>query len=340
MRPCSGLQEQNVPDRAVADKLNESVVRHMRHDLACLDADQSVGDALSMIRQEPPSGRIIYFYVVDYQLRLVGVLPTRRLLLSPPEKLISEIMISSVIAIPDSATVLEACEFFTLHRLLAFPVVDASHRIIGVVDIELYTEELDDVDRQQRGDDLFQLVGVHLAQAKLGSPWSTFASRFPWLLCNIGGGLLAAALAELFAAELKRVVALALFIPVVLALAESVSIQSVSLALQTLRGQRPTMREILTKLYREMWTGGLLGIASGGAVGLVALLWLGHGALALCLVLGIGLGVTGAAIIGVAIPNLLRLVTGDPRLAAGPIALAAADMFTLVLYFNLARWLL
>ena len=41
-----------------------------------------------------------------------------------------------------------------------------------------------------------------------------------------------------------------------------------------------------------------------------------------------------------AIPNLLRLVTDDPRLAAGPIALAAADMFTLVLYFNLARWLL
>ena len=138
------------------------------------------------------------------------------------------------------------------------------------------------------------MIGVHLAQAKSGSPWAAFASRFPWLLCNIGGGLLAAVLAELFAAELKRVVALALFIPVVLALAESVSIQSVSLALQTLRGQRPTLREILRKLYRELWAGGLLGIASGGAVALAALAWLGHGALALCLLLGIGLGVVGA----------------------------------------------
>ena len=91
-------------------------------------------------------------------------------------------MITQVIAIPDTATVLEACEFFTLHRLLAFPVVDARHRIIGVVDIELYTEELDDVERQQRGDDLFQLVGVHLAEAKLTSPWATFLGRFPWLL--------------------------------------------------------------------------------------------------------------------------------------------------------------
>src|SRR5580658_7402775 len=115
----------------------------MRHDLACLEAEQTVGDSLAMIRQQPPTGRIIYFYVVDSELRLVGVLPTRRLLLSPPDKIISEIMITQVIAIPETATVLEACEFFTLHRLLAFPVVDARHRIIGVVDIELYTKELD-----------------------------------------------------------------------------------------------------------------------------------------------------------------------------------------------------
>jgi len=312
----------------------------MRHDLACLEASQSVGDALAMIRQHPPSGRIIYFYVVDDGLRLVGVLPTRRLLLSPPEMRISQIMITAVISIPDTATVLDACEFFTLHRLLAFPVVDAAHRIIGTVDVELYTEELGDLERRQQSEELFQLLGVHLAEARGVSPWRMFLGRFPWLLCNIAGGLLAAVLAEFFSAELKRVVALALFIPVVLALAESVSIQSVSLTLQTLRGQRPTLRDVLVKLRRELWTGGLLGAACGTAVALAALAWLGQGMLAVCLLLAIGCGIAGATLIGVAIPNLLRLVTDDPRLAAGPIALASADMFTLVLYFSLARWLL
>ena len=42
----------------------------------------------------------------------------------------------------------------------------------------------------------------------------------------------------------------------------------------------------------------------------------------------------------VAMPYLLRLLRRDPQVAAGPIALAAADMLTLLLYFNLARWLL
>src|SRR5437762_2155117 len=71
-------------------------------------------------------------------------------------------------------------------------------------------------------DDLFQLIGVHLAQAQQTSPVTAFRHRFPWLLCNVAGGILAAFLAGLYQDELARVVELALFIPVVLALAESV----------------------------------------------------------------------------------------------------------------------
>jgi magnesium transporter len=37
---------------------------------------------------------------------------------------------------------------------------------------------------------------------------------------------------------------------------------------------------------------------------------------------------------------LLRLFRRDPLVAAGPIALATADMMTLVIYLNLARWLM
>jgi len=39
-------------------------------------------------------------------------------------------------------------------------------------------------------------------------------------------------------------------------------------------------------------------------------------------------------------PYLLRIFKRDPQAAAGPIALAASDKPTLLLYFNLARWLL
>ena len=184
----------------------------------------------------------------------------------------------------------------------------------------------------------FQLVGVH-GGADGGSPLRAFRRRFPWLGCNLAAGILAAVLSSVFEAELKGAVALAFFIPVVLNLAESVSSQSVSLALQALHGARPGARMILSKMWAELATGSMLGLAAGAVMALVALAWLGQGRVALCLLGGIGGGVAGAAVLGIALPFLLRLLRLEPRVAAGPIALAGADVITILLYLNLARWL-
>jgi magnesium transporter len=312
----------------------------MRTDFACLHRTQTIDEALSDLRRQSPEGRILYFYVVDDDSRLCGVVPTRRLLLSTPDTPVSDIMVKQVITLPPTATVLDACGFFTLHRLLAFPVVDEKQRILGVVDVELYTNELNEIDQGERSDDLFQLIGVHIAQAQQGSPLASFRGRFPWLLCNIAGGIAAAFLSGFFKAELERVVALSLFIPVVLALAESVSIQSVSLSLQLLHGRPPTVGDLLRRVQSEAATGVLLGSACAAAVAMVGWLWLGNVHVALCLLGGIAGGVTSAAIFGVSMPYLLRLLQHDPQVAAGPIALAASDLITLLLYFNLARWLM
>jgi magnesium transporter len=84
----------------------------------------------------------------------------------------------------------------------------------------------------------------------------------------------------------------------------------------------------------------LLGVASGLLVAVVAGVWLGQVSVVLCTLGAIAGGVACAAVIGMAIPNLLHRLALDPQIAAGPIALAAADMVTLLIYFNLARWLL
>jgi NhaA family Na+:H+ antiporter len=115
----------------------------MHQDYTSLRADQSAGEALDWLRQHPPQGRIIYFYVVDAAGVLQGVVPTRRLILSAPDAKLADIMVRNLIAVPARATVLEACEFFVFHRLLAFPVVDDRGHLLGIVDVDLYTEQLD-----------------------------------------------------------------------------------------------------------------------------------------------------------------------------------------------------
>ena len=125
-----------------------------------------------------------------------------------------------------------------------------------------------------------------------------------------------------------------------LALSESVSIQSISLALQMLHGKPATWLVLLHKLRWELLIGLLLGCASSLFVGLVALFWLSQIRVTLCLLGGIIGGMAGSAVLGIALPNVLKLLRRDPQVAAGPIALALADMLTLLIYFNLARWLL
>ena len=211
--------------------LNEPVTAHLRQDFTQLSLEQNAGEALTWLRAHPPQGRVIYFYVVDGDGRLCGVVPARRLILAAPDTPLADIMVRSVVALPAEATVLDACEFFIQHRLLAFPVLDAEHRMLGTLDVELYADELWNLGNADERDELFQRVGLHIDRGRQASPWAAFRQRFPWLGCNLAAGIAAALLSGAYERELSRVVALAFFIPVVLNLAESVSSQSVSLAL-------------------------------------------------------------------------------------------------------------
>lgn len=320
--------------------LNDPVSQHMHRNLTRLRADQTVHDALESLRANPPQGRILYFYVVDPDEHLVGVVPARRLIIAQPETSVADLMIRQVVTLPHDASVLDACEFFILHRFLALPVVDEQRRLVGVVDVELYLDEDTQLDEQSRLGDLFQLIGVHALSMRSASSFEAVRQRFPWLLCNIAGGLLAAFLTGLFEAELKKAVALALFIPIVLALAESVAIQSVSLALERLHKGQVSLSRLLNDLSRELITGLGLGLLCSALVVVVAFIWLRQTEVALCLLGGITGGVTAAALIGLATPGALRLWAREPRVAAGPIALACTDMATLGIYFTLARLLI
>ena len=328
-----------MPDTPATQHHNEPALKHARKDFARLYVNQTVGEGLEHVRRHPPEGRIVYFYVLDEEQRLRGVVPTRRLLLSPPQTPVADIMVEKVITIPPTATVLDACEYFVLHRLLAFPIVDADNRVLGVIDVELYTDEIADLAEREERDDVFQLIGVHVEQVRHAALLPAFGRRFPWLLCNIGGGLACAFIAGLYQDLLDQAILLALFIPVVLALAESVSIQSLTLALQSPHGRRPTLPTFLRALYREFGTGLLLGLASGVVVSLVAWLWRGQPGAAAAIWLGLALAVLTAALLGLLVPRVLRTLQRDPKVAAGPIVLATTDVAALFYYFNLAEWL-
>src|SRR5919109_4451190 len=249
------------------------VVEHARKDFPLLDADMTIGEALERIRREGVGERVIYFYAIDKEKRLVGVVPTRRLLTAPLETAVREVMVQRVIAVPAKATVLDACEFFVLYKFLAFPVVDEQRRVVGVIDANLFAEEIleagDSEGREagapvaQVSPEFFEALGFHIEQIRGASPWRIFRFRFPWLLVTVTGGTLSAILAGFFEATLARSLVLAFFLTMVLALNESVSMQSMSVTIHALRSVSVTRRWLATAFSREVSTALLLGVACG-----------------------------------------------------------------------------
>ena len=333
-------------DATASPDFNSLIVEHARKDFPLLDAEMNVGAALERIRREGVGERVIYFFAIDSDKKLVGVLPTRRLLTAPLEKRLDEIMVRRVVAIPASATVLEACEFFVLYKFFAFPVVDEQRHVIGVVDVSLFAEEMLEAGEREEhhpptlNEDVFEALGLRLAQIRGASPWRVFRYRFPWLLTTVAAGTACAFLAGAFEATLANSLVVAFFLTMVLGLNESVSMQSMTLTIQALHMQAPTRSWFLQNLRRESATALLIGLACGFIVAAIVWLWRGDANGALVVGTTIVVSLFMACVFGFSVPSVLHGLKLDPKIAAGPVTLAVTDFFALTFYFSLASLVL
>jgi magnesium transporter len=130
-------------------------------------------------------------------------------------------------------------------------------------------------------------------------------------------------------------VVLALFIPIVLALGESVSMQALSLTLQSFTDGPFVPRRLAAALWKELRTAMLLAFGCGAVVASVVMVWRGEAMVAGVIFAAIVLSMIVACLLGVAFPAILRAAKADPRIAAGPVVLATADVATLLFYFGL-----
>ena len=312
----------------------------MGTDFPILSNALTIRAALDDIRQHGVSDRLIYFYVTGPDQRLLGVIPTRRLLTAPLEDTVGSHMIQKVTVLRPDDTLLEASEVFSRHKYLALPVVDEGQRLVGVVDVGLMTEQIFDLAEREQMEEMFESIGFQANQVKEASPLRAFRFRFPWLLATITSGTACAVLTSIYEVTLAQSIVLAFFMTLILGLGESVSVQSMTVAIQALRSTKPTMKWYLAALRKEALTAVLLGLSCGVVVGVIVWLWRGEGMAAVSIAISITLALVTACVTGLSVPSALHAARLDPKIAAGPITLALTDLCTLLFYFGLASWLL
>ena len=109
----------------------------MTTEFISVPAGMTSQEAIGYIRKAGEEAETVYYcYVVDDQTRLVGVFSLRGLVVSPPTRVIDEIMERDVVAVTPETSHEETAGLIARYNLLAIPVVDEQRRLLGIVTVD------------------------------------------------------------------------------------------------------------------------------------------------------------------------------------------------------------
>lgn len=303
--------------------------------------DHTVKNLIDHIQNNKISHQVNYFYAVDHENKLKGVVSTRSLLFNHDSTKLNDIIDTDVITIKEDETLEEALKVLGENRLLALPVIDHKHSLKGI--FEVIPKNIDYSFKSKKvhneaSNGLFQLIGFSIEQNKWNSSWVEYRYRMPWLTCNMIGGLVCAAIANAFEATLSALVILAMFIPLILTLGEAISMQSMTLSLQFLDQPRIRWKKVLSRLVMEFKTSGMIAATSALAIS-IAYLFLNMDTTPLgAIAASIFLSMVASATFGTLFPIGLHALKLDPKVAAGPVVLMCTDIVVTTIYLSLATW--
>ena len=289
-------------------------------------------NALDQLRLLGPDAEDIdAVLVVTGERRLVGSVSMTRLALARPHSIIGDIMdtrVQSVTAETDQEECARVMQRYNLRRL---PVVDQDGRLTGVI----LAEDIVDVVEEEATEDMFRIAGVG-EERILGPLRSSLRSRLPWLSINLATAFLAALMVSFFESTIIKVVALAVFLPVVASQGGIGGTQTVTLVVRSMALGDLPRRQGLRLLRRELTLGLVHGVVLGVLVGCVALAWKGNPTLGLVLG-GAMLGnMLVAGLAGAGVPLLLRQLRLDPAVSSAVFVTTFTDVIGFLLFLGLA----
>jgi len=301
--------------------------------------EMTVEEAIAHLRSiAPESEDVYYLFVVDEDVRLVGVVSLRQIVVAPPSTRIAEIMDPNVIHVRADADQEEAARLMARYDLLALPVTDDEGHLLGLITHDDLVEVLED----ETTEDIHRLgASQPLDEPYLDAPVLHIArKRIGWLLLLFVTETLTGSVLRLFESELAEAVALAFFVPLLIGTGGNAGSQVSSMVIRALALGEVRFRDLIRVIWREVRTALILGLTMG-AIGLIrALTWGSSVSLGMTVGFSLTAIVLWATIIGAALPLLVSRTKIDPTVVSGPAMSTLVDATGLVIYFLIARWIM
>jgi magnesium transporter len=299
----------------------------------------TIADAISSVRgQAAEIGDFYQVYCVDADRRLGGILSLQHLVVTPPTRLVQDVMEPVTATVSPELDQEEVARLMARYNLTAIPVVDGLGRLLGRVTID----DVIDVVEAESTEDLLKFGGVPGHEALAGTWLDAVRSRLPWLYVNLVTAFMAGSIVYLFQRTIARAVALAVWMPIVAGMGGNAGTQALAVTVRRIAlGLIPTGRR-LSIVRKEVAVGMVNGMAVGVAVGIVGTLVGGpHGwRLGAVVLMAMWANLIVAAVAGSLVPLLLDRFGIDPAVASSIFVTTFTDMIGFLLLLGLGTSLL
>jgi magnesium transporter len=313
----------------------------MTTDFVAMPTSLTVHDAvekLPYMEQEEP---FFYMYAVDDEGRLAGWVGLWELLtMKDRRRPLADAMHRDVISVTTDTDQEECARRMSKYDLSSMPVCDEEGRLVG----RILVDDVMDVMEEEASEDIFRLAGSDDEEMETSSPWRAARYRLPWLFITLASGFASSLLLKQFM-NLREVLVLSFFVPIVMAMGGNTGIQSSTLIIRSLALGSLEGRKRGKILGREIGAGAVMGLACAVVLGFWARLVIGASPgdstaysplyLAGAVAIALFCAMTFAAMFGACVPLLFHRLSIDPAVASGPFVTASNDILALLIYYGI-----
>ena len=335
------LDTVSTSDRALINQLlnypEDSAGSIMTTEYVDIRENMTVAQAMAHIKQTGIHKETIYTCYVTERRRLIGIVSAKDLMTTDDDVQIRDLMETEIISVGTHTDKEDVAQLFTRYDFLAIPVLDAEGLMVGIVTFD----DAMDVMVEEATEDITKMAAINPSE-KTYFETSVFAhakNRIPWLLILMFTSIITGTIITKYENAFAAIPLLVSFIPMLMDTGGNCGSQSSTLIIRGIALSQIRFQDIFRVVFKEFRISLIVGSVLAVSNGVRIMIQYDDPALALVIALSLIGTVVAAKLVGCMLPLLASKAHLDPAIMASPLITTLVDIFSILIYFNIATML-
>ena len=335
------LDTVSTSDRALINQLlnypEDSAGSIMTTEYVDIRENMTVAQSMAHIKETGIHKETIYTCYVTERRRLTGIVSAKDLMTTDDDVLIRDLMETEIISVKTHTDKEEVAKLFTKYDFLAIPVLDTDGLMVGIVTFD----DAMDVMVEKATEDITKMAAINPSE-KTYFETSVFAharNRIPWLLILMFTSIITGTIITKYENAFAAIPLLVSFIPMLMDTGGNCGSQSSTLIIRGLALSQIRFKDIFRVIFKEFRISLIVGAVLALTNGVRIMIQYNDAGLALVIALSLIGTVVISKMVGCMLPLLASKIHLDPAIMASPLITTLVDIFSILIYFNVATML-